>query len=60
MRFRDLERAVGHQRDPDRLGPARVLERRLQPRRLDLVLGVVELVPGRGEDPHASASSSFR
>ncbi len=57
----DREAAVGLQRRPDHLGPARLLERRLEPRRLDLPLWVVQAVPLRCERAHhARASVSSR
>ncbi len=59
-RLGDVEPAGGIERGADHVGPVRTLERRLEPRRLDLVLGVVAPVPFRREDPHASESSSSR
>ena len=57
-RLVDREPGVAGQRGADRFGPARVLERRLQSRRLDLVLGVVGPVTVRGEHRDGTQSRS--
>ena len=57
-RLGDHEPVVGSQRGPDDVGPAGVLERRLEPRRLQLVLGVVQPLALGGEDPHHRPSAA--
>ena len=58
-RLEHREAWIGGERGTDRLGPAGVLERHLQCRRLDLVLGVVPTMTVRGEDPDHAVNSGL-
>ena len=55
-RLEHLEALVGRQGGTDHLGAAGMLERHLQCRRLDLVLGVVPTMTVRGKDPDQRAA----